>query len=71
MFIPLDLQQRAKAREMSLFDHWSIADTDLALMLSRLIIAGDPVPSRLRDYAQFHWQRPSVQEWVDKPRPRP
>ena len=48
----------------SLFTQWSIADTDLALMLNRLIFAGDPVPARLVEFATFQWQRPSVQEWV-------
>ncbi|WP_340680938.1 glutathione transferase [Paraglaciecola sp.] len=48
----------------SLFAQWCIADTDLALMLNRLIFAGDPVPARLAEFAAFQWQRPSVQEWV-------
>ncbi len=53
----------------SLFDQWSIADTDLALMLNRLRLAGDTLPVRLAAYAEAQWQRPSVQEWVNKPRP--
>ncbi len=53
----------------SLFGIWSIADTDLALMLNRLVLAGDKVPPRLVAYAQAQWQRPSVQEWVNMPRP--
>lgn len=52
-----------------LFDHWSIADTDLALMLSRLVLHGDPVPARLADYANRQMQRPSVQAWFRQPRP--
>ena len=52
----------------SLFGAWSIADTDLALMLNRLVQAGDKVPTRLAAYAQAQWQRPSVQEWVNMPR---
>jgi glutathione S-transferase len=55
----------------SLFGSWSIADTDLALMLNRLVFAGDKVPPRLAAYAQAQWQRPSVQEWVNMPRPAP
>ena len=55
--------------QQSLFDQWSIADTDLALMLNRLISASDSVPPRLLQYAQVQWQRPSVQEWVNMPRP--
>ena len=50
--------------QLSLFQQWSIADTDLALMLNRLILAGDAVPERLSQYADWQWQRPSVQEWV-------
>jgi len=48
----------------SLFDAWSIADTDLALMLLRLIKSGEPVPQPLRDYAAAQWQRPGVQQWL-------
>lgn len=48
----------------NLFGRWSIADTDLAVMLHRLIVNGDPVPQRLRDYAVGQWQRPSVQRWL-------
>jgi len=53
----------------SLFSTWSIADTDLALMLNRLVLAGDDVPERLANFARMQWQRPSVQEWVNKARP--
>ncbi len=52
-----------------LFGQWSIADVDLALMLNRLILNGDPVPARLVDYARRQWQRPAVQEWLQLPRP--
>ena len=48
---------------------WSIADVDLAVMLNRLILNGDPVPAELVAYAQRQWQRPSVQEWVNLQRP--
>lgn len=51
-----------------LFDAWCIADTELAVMLNRLILNGDPVPQKLKDYAARQWQRPSVQEWVARPR---
>lgn len=47
-----------------LFGAWSIADTDLALMLNRLVLNGDEVPERLATYARGQWQRPSVQRWV-------
>jgi glutathione S-transferase len=52
-----------------LFGEWSIADVDLAVMLNRLILNGDPVPAELVAYAQRQWQRPSVQEWVNLQRP--
>lgn len=51
-----------------LFGDWCIADTDLALMLNRLVINGDAVPEKLRNYAQTQWQRPSVQQWVQMKR---
>lgn len=51
-----------------LFGQWSIADTDLALMLHRLISNGDPVPQRVADYAKRQWQRASVQRWVTQQR---
>ncbi len=52
-----------------LFDDWSIADLDLALMLNRLVLNGDPVPPRLAGYAGQQWQRPSVRRWLELPRP--
>jgi glutathione S-transferase len=48
---------------------WSIADVDLALMLNRLVLHGDPVPERLALYAGRQWQRPTVQKWVHQKRP--
>lgn len=56
-------------RSASLFDEWCIADTDLALMLNRLILNGDKVPTQLVEYASQQWQRPSVQAWVKQNRP--
>jgi glutathione S-transferase len=52
-----------------LFGRWSIADTDLALMLYRLIANGDEVPARIEQYARAQWARPSVQQWVRQQRP--
>ncbi|WP_455911458.1 glutathione transferase [Pseudomonas putida] len=52
-----------------LFGEWSIADFDLAVMLNRLILNGDSVPTEWVDYAQRQWQRPSVQAWVNLQRP--
>ncbi|QZI68369.1 glutathione transferase [Pseudomonas protegens] len=52
-----------------LFGQWSIADVDLALMLNRLILNGDPMPANLVEYARRQWQRPAVQEWLQLQRP--
>ena len=52
-----------------LFGDWSIADVDLAMMLQRLIVLGDPVPQRLIEYATLQWRRPTLQQWIDRPRP--
>ena len=48
---------------------WSIADVDLALMLNRLVLHGDPVPERLAVYANRQWKRSTVQKWVNQERP--
>jgi glutathione S-transferase len=56
-------------RSGNLFGDWCIADVDLAMMLNRLIVHGDPVPDNLVAYATQHWQRQSVQQWANKPRP--
>jgi glutathione S-transferase len=53
----------------NLFGSWSIADSELAFMLQRLIINEQPLPGRLRDYAVAQWQRPSVQQFVQRRRP--
>jgi glutathione S-transferase len=53
----------------NLFGDWSIADTDLAIMLQRLVANGDAVPERLARYARDQWRRASVQQWVAHPRP--
>lgn len=48
----------------NLFGAWCIADTDLALMLNRLVLNGDTlVPPRLATYARRQWQRTSVRDW--------
>jgi glutathione S-transferase len=53
-----------------LFGEWCIADTDLAMMLQRLAkTKEDTLPARLRAFAERQWQRPSVQAFVNKPRP--
>jgi glutathione S-transferase len=62
-FIADELLQDEK---QNLFGDWCIADTDLALMLNRLVLNGDPVPEKLTAYAKYQWQRPSIQAWVNK-----
>ena len=59
------------ANARNLFGEWWIADTDLALMLNRLVLNGDPVPERLAVYARHQWQRPSVRLWVNLERSLP
>lgn len=50
--------------QQNLFGEWCIADTDLALMLNRLILNGDEVSERIQEYAAFQWQRASVQRFI-------
>lgn len=57
--------------QQNLFGEWCIADTDLALMLNRLILNGDEVPERLQEYAAFQWQRASVQLFIALSAQRP
>lgn len=52
-----------------LFGAWSIADTDLAMMLQRLVKTNEPLPDRLRAFAEREWRRPSVQAYLNAPRP--
>jgi glutathione S-transferase len=60
--------ERLLGGSMHLFGEWCIADTDLALMINRLAIHGDPVPEKLAAYAKFQWERPSVRRWVERER---
>ncbi|WP_025600273.1 glutathione transferase [Burkholderia sp. WSM2230] len=53
----------------NLFGDWCIADTDLALMLNRLVMNGDDVPAKLASYAARQWDRESVQQWAQLVRP--
>lgn len=48
----------------NMFSQWCIADTDLALMLNRLIKNGDEIPYKLRAYADHQWEKESIQKWV-------
>jgi glutathione S-transferase len=54
----------------SLFGTFALVDAELAFMLHRLILNGDPVPERLAAYARAHWSRPSVREFVEHARPQ-
>jgi glutathione S-transferase len=51
-----------------LFGAWCIADTDLAMMLQRLVKTGHAVPKRLHDYAERQWERAAVAEFRAHPR---
>jgi glutathione S-transferase len=52
-----------------LFGAWSIADTDLAMMLQRLVKTAHPLPAHLRTFAEREWQRPSVRAYATVSRP--
>ncbi|MET0311407.1 MAG: glutathione transferase [Burkholderiaceae bacterium] len=52
----------------NLFGEWCIADTDLALMINRLVVNGDEVPGYLATYAHRQWERGAVREWMALPR---
>jgi glutathione S-transferase len=53
----------------ALFGAWSIADTDLAMMLQRLVKTNEPLPPGLLAFAEREWRRPSVQSFVNASRP--
>jgi glutathione S-transferase len=53
----------------SLFAAWSLADSELAFMLHRLILNGHDVPARVRAFADAEWRRPAAQEFIRHPRP--
>jgi glutathione S-transferase len=52
-----------------LFGAWCIADTDLAMMLQRLVKTGHDVPAKIRAYADAQWKRPAVEEFCAHARP--
>lgn len=64
-----DVVVRLLGDRQQLFEHFSIADAELAFLLMRLIAAGDTLSARARTYAEQQWQRPSVQAYVSLPRP--
>lgn len=49
---------------LNIFSQWCIADTELALMLNRLIMNGDDIPKKIKSYAEYQWKKESVQKWV-------
>jgi glutathione S-transferase len=53
----------------TLFGAWSIADADLTFMLQRLLLNEEPVPAKLRAFAEAQWRRPSVRAFVERTRP--
>jgi glutathione S-transferase len=57
------------AGKTSLFGSFTIADTDLGIMLMRLHANGDTLPADLARFAEAQWRRPSVTKWVDRVRP--
>lgn len=54
---------------VKLFDTFTIADADLAMMLHRLIANAHDVPPKLAAFAAAQWQRPSVRAFVEHARP--
>jgi glutathione S-transferase len=53
----------------NLFGAWCLADTDLAMVLQRLVHNQEKIPAPLAGYAEQQWQRPSVRAYVEHPRP--
>jgi glutathione S-transferase len=52
-----------------LFGEWALVDSELAFMLHRLMLTGEDIPARIRGWATEQWQRPSVREFIQHPRP--
>ena len=52
-----------------LFTTWCIADTELAMMLQRLVKTGHAVPAKIRAYVDAQWERPAVKEYCARTRP--
>jgi glutathione S-transferase len=62
-------EQVLPAGAENLFGAWCLADSELSFMLHRLILNGEDLPARLRDYAAAQWRRPSVRGFVEHVRP--
>ena len=52
-----------------LFGTWSVADTDLAMMLQRLHRTGYQLPHPLVTFAEREWKNPAIVEFSDHERP--
>jgi glutathione S-transferase len=52
-----------------LFGAWSVADTDLAMMLQRLHRTGYALPDKLVTFAEREWKNPAIVEFCDHERP--
>lgn len=53
-----------KPGKTTMFDEYCIADTDLTLMLMRLVANQDPMPQHLIEYAVANWERRSVKRYL-------
>lgn len=53
----------------TLFGAWHLVDAELAFMLHRLILNGDPVPPRIRRWAETEWRRPAARAYTEHSRP--
>lgn len=62
------LEPLLKNGATTLFGEWCLADADLSLMIQRLHLNGDELPTALKVYAEANWKRPSVQKWLSHPR---
>lgn len=49
--------------QSNLFGEWSIADTDLGVMLNRLVFNKDPIPSALKKFVERQLERDSLKAW--------
>jgi glutathione S-transferase len=52
-----------------LFAQWSLADADLGFMLMRLVLHDEPMPAKVKAFAEAQWQRPTSKKWRDHARP--
>lgn len=57
------------SRAIGEFVRRNIVQSELAFVLHRLILNGDPCPDDVRAWATEQWQRPTVREFVERKRP--